>query len=468
MRSTIARPEDLQGLKATVMGLGLNGGGVASARFLAQRGAIVTVTDMKGEVDLADSIAALEGLPIRYVLGKHELDDFRSADLVVKNPAVRSGSPYLLAARTIETDISLFLRLSPSPVIAVTGSKGKSSVSTAIHHILSTSGHTSFLGGNIALSPLTFLESCGPRDPVVLELSSWQLADLKGLGILKPRIAVITSVMPDHMNRYSSMEDYVADKRLIYADQGPSCFTICNSDDGWGRSFASETRGTVLWYSNAFSGLPGAWLGPLPSRLGFYSPVADDLTAEVILPASILVPGEHQRKNVLAASLACRAFGIPASAIIKGAASFPGVEHRLECFAIKNGISWYNDSAATIPQAVCAALESFRGPVVLITGGTDKNLDFEATRAAYSQAKILILLAGTGTDKLKSILEKDHLPFVGPFDDLVLAVEQAIALSAPGDTVILSPGCASFGMFANEFDRGRKFKEMVLAHLSQF
>ena len=176
LRSTIACPEDLRGLKATVMGLGLNGGGLASARFLAERGAIVTVTDMKDEAALADSLSALEGLPIRFVLGRHELDDFRSADMVVKNPAVRPGSPFLLAAKTVETDISLFLRLSPSPVIAVTGSKGKSSVASAIHHILSKSGLPVFLGGNITVSPLTFLDRCGSEDPVVLELSSWQLA----------------------------------------------------------------------------------------------------------------------------------------------------------------------------------------------------------------------------------------------------------------------------------------------------
>ena len=228
LRSTIARIEDLRGKKATVMGLGLNGGGLASARFLAECGASVTVTDMKSASDLKDSIAALSGLPIRFVLGKHEFDDFAQADLVVKNPAVRPDSPYLLASRAIETDISLFLRFAASPIIAVTGSKGKSSVSSAIHHVLSSSGRTAFLGGNITVSPLSFLGRCTRDTPVVLELSSWQLADMRGLGVLKPEIAVVTNIMPDHMNRYNSMEEYVADKRLIYADQDRGCHTICN------------------------------------------------------------------------------------------------------------------------------------------------------------------------------------------------------------------------------------------------
>lgn len=463
MITTITRIEDLRGLKATVMGLGLNGGGLACARFLAKSGAIVTVTDMKDAAALSDSIAALDGLPIRYVLGKHELEDFSGADLVVKNPAVRPDSPYLLAAKSIETDISLFLRFTPSPIIAVTGSKGKSSVSSAIHHVLVSSGLTSFLGGNITVSPLGFLDRCEPNTPVVLELSSWQLADIRDLGVLKPRIAVLTSIMPDHMNRYSSMEEYVADKRLIYADQDKNCFTICNADDGWGKSFAAETRGQVLWYSGTGICFPGAWLEPDSPHRGFFTSTENESESTEILPAKLLVPGEHQRKNMLSAALACYAYGLDAAVISHHIASFSGVEHRLERFAEKDGIAWYNDSAATIPQAVAAALNSFSGPVILITGGTDKNIDFSSIHSIYSKAKRIILLAGTGTDKLIPLLKEDKVDFLGPYDDLTIAIQEAIKQAKPSDTIILSPGCASFGMFLHEFDRGKKFKEKVIA-----
>jgi len=457
----ITRTEDLRGLKTTVMGLGLNGGGLASARFLAERGAVVTVTDMKDEAALAASIAALEGLPIRYVLGRHEMEDFSTADLVVKNPAVRPDSPYIQVARAVETDISLFLRFSPSPVIAVTGSKGKSSASSAIFHALSTSGHEAFLGGNITISPLGFIDRCRPETPVVLELSSWQLADMKGLGVLKPRIALLTSIMPDHMNRYASMEEYVDDKRLIYSDQDGGCHTICNRDDPWGSSFARETRGQVRWYSGAESGIEGAWLegGSLPR--GICSIQENGHRVEEILPRELLVPGRHQRLNLLAAALACRLYGLGAESTAAAMATFPGVEHRLERFALKNGVAWYNDSAATIPQAVAAALDSFDSPVILITGGTDKNLDFEPVKESFSKAKLIILLAGTGTDKLIPVLKARGLSFEGPFDELGLAVRAACAGSRPGDTVVLSPGCASFGMFIHEFDRGKRFKEVV-------
>ncbi len=449
------------------MGLGLNGGGLASARFLAESGASVTVTDMKERASLTESIAALSDLPIRYVLGRHELSDFTEADLVVKNPAVRPDSSYILAAHSVETDISLFLRFVASPIIAVTGSKGKSSVSSAIHHVLSTSGLTAFLGGNITVSPLSFIRRCGHDTPVVLELSSWQLADMRGLGVLKPRIALLTSIMPDHMNRYGTMEEYVADKRLIYADQDRNCFTICNADDDWGGSFASETRGQVLWYSEKPLpfGKPGAWLESDHPRRGLYSQNGDPATAEAILAPTLKVPGEHQRKNLLSAALACRAFGVDAENIAKALSSFSGVEHRLERFVEKNGIQWYNDSAATIPQAVEAALNSFESPVILITGGTDKNIDFEPVRTIYAKAKMTILLSGTGTDKLKPLLERENVAFQGPYSDLKLAIMRALAFASPGDVVLLSPGCSSFGMFLHEFDRGRKFKETVLSLL---
>lgn len=455
MRPQISKLEDIKGLRVTVMGLGLNGGGLASARFLAEQGARVTVTDMKTEAELAEPLSLLKGLPIRYVLGRHELDDFQNAELVVKNPAVRPDSPYLLSAPAVESDISLFLRLSQAPVLAVTGSKGKSTAATALYHVLEESGLRAFLGGNITVSPLNFLSQTTEDTPVVLELSSWQLADLRGLGVLKPRIALMTSMMPDHMNRYRSMEEYMADKRLIYADQDANCFTVLNREDIWSPLFAAETSGTVRYYADSpETGRQGAWL---EGKRGLFASTAE-AAPEEILPAELLVPGQHQRKNLLGAALSLRLFGLSAEEIRSAMGSFRGVEHRLEAFAEKDGIRWYNDSAATIPQAVAAALQSFEDPIVLITGGTDKNLDFKPVREAYKKAKALILLAGSGSEKLRSILDEEGLVYAGPYEDLDAAVREAALRASPGDIVLLSPGCTSFGMFLHEFDRGKKFK----------
>ena len=456
--------QDMAGMKVVVMGLGLHGGGLESARFFCDKGAIVTVTDLRDETTLKPSIKALEGRAVRYVLGRHELEDFRTADIVIKNPAVSRTSPYLAAAKAIETDISVFLRYSKSPVVAVTGSKGKSSTASAIHFGFTHAGVHSLLGGNITVSPLSFLDDTDAGRPVVLELSSWQLADMRGLGVLKPEVAVITAIMPDHMNYYSSMEEYVADKRLIYADQDSTDVTICDRDSDWGRSFASETKAKVLWYSGKTHGEEGAWLetGVRSFRGGFRRSMKNGKAViEEILPPSLLIPGIHMRKNLLAAGLALGAMGIEPSTISSAMANFPGVEHRLEFFAESAGVKWYNDSAATIPYAVDAALSSFDQPVVLITGGTDKNIDFEPLKTAYAKASAIVLLAGTGTEKLIPLLREQRIGWRGPYDNLGQAVRAAGEIARPGMAVVLSPGCASFGMFLHEFDRGKKFKEAV-------
>lgn len=455
-------------MKVTIMGLGLHGGGLASAQFFCDKGAVVTVTDLRDEATLAPSLAALCSRNIRYVLGRHELGDFADADVVIKNPAVRRTSPFLAAAKSIETDISVFLRYSKSPIVAVTGSKGKSSTVSAIHYGFLKAGVGALLGGNITVSPLGFLDKTGKDVPVVLELSSWQLADMRGLGVLKPKVAVLTAIMPDHMNYYGSMEEYVADKRLIYADQDSTDTTICDFDSSWGRSFASETKGKVLWYAEKRIEGEGAWLEVTrDGRIeGLHrSIVNDEVRLEEILPAELSVPGIHMRKNLLAAGLALRSMGLDAQTVSRSMSTFPGVEHRLEFFAEARKVKWYNDSAATIPYAVDAALSSFSLPVVLITGGTDKNIDFEPVKKAYAKAAAIILLSGTGTDKLIPLLREQNLAFVGPYDNLAMAVEAADKIAQPGSAVLLSPGCASFGMFLHEFDRGKKFKEAVRSYL---
>lgn len=457
--------EQYDGKRVVVMGLGLNGGGLESARFLANRGAIVTVTDLRDEKVLAPSIEKLEGLPLRYVLGKHEIADFADADFVVKNPAVRPDSPFLQAAKRIETDLSMFLAACPAPIIAVTGSKGKSSTSSALSWGLNRSGYKAFLGGNITVSPLSFVDEVGAGDVVVLELSSWQLGDLKGRrradgrALLKPRVAVLTTIMPDHLDRYGTMEAYVADKRVIYQGQDAGDATVCAAD-AWGLSFASETPARPLLYAyDEKTAGAAAWIAGTDGA-GFARLSADAEAVEIV-PALVSTPGRHQKRNLLSAALALLDFGAAPEKIREAMGTFPGIEHRLEFFHEARGVRYYNDSAATIPEAAAAALEAFAEPTVIVTGGTDKQLDFTPMAAAAKRAKAVILLAGTGSAKLAPLLDAAGIPYQGPFDVLDNAVAAAAAKAAPGDAVVLSPGCTSFGMFLNEFDRGRKWKEAV-------
>jgi UDP-N-acetylmuramoylalanine--D-glutamate ligase len=303
---------------------------------------------------------------------------------------------------------------------------------------------------------------------VILELSSWQLADLRGLGVLKPKVAILTAIMPDHMNYYASMEEYVADKRVIYSEQDSGDVTICDLDSPWGRSFAGETRAKVLWYADSPHREAGGWLdknqgGEVEGfAQGEWILPGGLLTKPTrILPPDLLVPGHHMRKNLLAAGLGLLALGLEPRSIEKALSRFPGVEHRLEFFHEEGGVRWYNDSASTIPQAVTAALESFFAPIVLITGGTDKNIDFSAVAEKYAKAAHIVLLSGSGTEKLMPLLAARGLAWSGPFSDLDSAVAQARILAKPGSVVLFSPGCTSFGMFLHEFDRGKKFKACV-------
>ncbi len=465
------------GVRVVVMGLGLHGGGLEAARYLAISGAEVTVTDLRDEKTLAPSIAKLEGLPLRYVLGRHEMDDFSSADMVVKNPAVRPDSPFLAAARRIETDLSIFLDACPARICAITGSKGKSGTSSAIYWVLRRAGRRAFLGGNITVSPLAFLEGLLPGDEVVLELSSWQLGDLRGrlrsdgTPLLKPRVAVITAIMSDHQDRYGSMEAYVADKRLIYAGQDQADATIVENDP-WGRSFAAETRGRVLFYSASPlpPGMAGGWLEPGNACRGMalvQGTASSDRIPVELVPSRVLTPGSHQKKNLLAASLALLELGLDAQAIRTGLESYPGIEHRLEFFHEAKGVRYYNDSAATIPEAAAAAIDAFETPPILVTGGTDKALDFTPLALAAKRAKNIILLAGTGSAKLATLLDATGVDYQGPFDRLETAVRTAVAAARPGDLVVLSPGCTSFGMFLNEFDRGTKWKKAITEATAQ-
>lgn len=466
---------DIPGMCVTIMGLGLHGGGLESARFFYDKGAKVTVTDLRDETILRPSIEALGSRSIRYVLGRHEISDFSSADIVIKNPAVRKDSPYLAAARQIESDISVFLRFSHSPLIAVTGSKGKSSTASAVYFGLKHAGIKALLGGNITVSPLSFIEETAPDRPVVLELSSWQLADLKGKSVLKPKVSILTTIMPDHMNYYHSMEEYVADKRVIYQEQDKTDFTLCDFDSEWGKSFASETSATVLWYSgmawqkeNSFS--RGAWLSADENeKIHGYCRYENQVDGqfEEILPPDLRVKGDHMRKNLLAAGLALKVMGLDATTISQMMGEFPGVEHRLEFFAEWNGIKWYNDSAATIPDAVAAAVGSFSESVVLIAGGTDKNIDFSPIQRAFEKASAIVLLKGSGTEKMLPVAKAAGKPYEGPFDTLRDAIAAAAMKAKPGMAVVLSPGCASFGMFLHEFDRGEKFKTAVKDYLKE-
>ena len=366
----------------------------------------------------------------------------------------------------IETDLSIFLHFTKAPIIAVTGSKGKSSTVSAIHYGLTQAGFQTFLGGNITVSPLTFLDKTSERTPVVLELSSWQLSDLRGRKLLKPYISLITKIVPDHQNWYGNMESYVADKKLIYADQDSSCFSIFTADDSWGEIFASESKAQILRYSS-FSNTNVEENSK--NAYGFLDKNDKGWIQNKLVLDETLVPGHHMRENLLNAGIVMSLMKVPQEEICKILSTYKGIHHRLEYFyewtnSKNQKIKFYNDSAATVPEASAAAISSFEKNVFALCGGTDKELDFLPLAENAHKATKLFLLAGTGTDKLLPMLKEKNIHFFGPYgslQDLLAEVKTELNNFDQEAVVVFSPGATSFGMFNNEFDRGEKFKKAV-------
>lgn len=450
--------------RITIMGLGLHGGGAATARYLHSQGAELTVTDLRSPEQLRPSIEALSGIPIRYVLGQHNTADFRDADFVVKNPGVPRSSPFLQAARRVETDISLFLRAAPNPLLCVTGTKGKSTTATALHHVLLRDYPDAALGGNITVSPLAFINTLAAKAPVVLELSSFQLGDLEfagALGLLQPQIGILTTIMPDHLDYYSNMQAYLHDKELLLQSISPEGWTVIACGNEYLERFLAKTSSRVC-VSNPPSGAvlrtPDA-VCYLAGEQGYLQ--QGELPAEKVLHTSPL-PGAHARGNLLAAGSAARLYGVSAATAADALCSFPGVAHRMEYICEFRGVRYYNDSAATIAEAAVASVEAFSAPVHLIAGGSDKQLSPAAFSRIGDAAAGVYLLAGSASDAIRTQLVSGGTPVHGPYDSLRAAFDAAAHAASPGDIVILSPGCASFGMFLNEFDRGNTFRAMVL------
>lgn len=452
---------DLRGMRATVMGLGLHGGGLAAAQFLARNGARVTVTDRRPRAALQSTLEQLDG-SVRVVLGGHEPADFTHADLVIKNPAVASDSPFLAAARNagvpIETDISLFRRLHPAtPLLAVTGSKGKSTTAAALHHALRQWHPAARLGGNITTSPLAFAAALGADTPVVLELSSWQLGDLPDPALLRARVAVLTNILPDHQDRYRSLRAYARDKLRLFAGQRGADYAILGSGTARWLEQPPAARQWHVAEGTLPPGTGGAVLAGDRAWLRMSGHERRPLVAERQLR------GRHNLLNLAAAALAAAAFvGLGERArVARSLAAFSGLEHRLETVARWRGIHFVNDSAATMPHATAAALAALPRPVTLIAGGNDKQLDFGVLTAALAPVTAAVLLAGTASAKLGAALAAGAVAAHGPFPRLDAALRAAVAATPDGGTVLFSPAATSFGMFAHEFDRGRAFKRAV-------
>jgi UDP-N-acetylmuramoylalanine--D-glutamate ligase len=458
--------EDLIGMKATVMGLGLFGGGAGVVRFLAERGARVTVTDLRPAEKLAKGLALIEGLDVRLALGAHRDEDFAGADLVVANPAVALDSPFLEIARAhdvpVRTEITLMLERLPSKrILGITGSNGKTTTSHLAYHMLKAAGERAWLGGNVGGSLLTRLAEIGPDDPVVLELSSFQLewTSLQGLG---PDVAVLTNLTPNHLDRHKTFDRYAAAKGGIFARAGAA---VINADDPESMERFKSLKIPAVRFSSSARVEEGLFIenGSIVERF-------DGEERPLLRTDAVRLPGRFNLENIMAALAGIRLVlgtgSIPEEALLK-AAEFEGVPHRLEIVASKAGVRYINDSIATTPESCQAAIEAVEGNIHLIAGGYDKGLSLNSLAdALVKRVSSVFLLGETGEALHSAILARAageglEAPALYPADSLEEAVKKAAREAKPGDLVLLSPGFASFDQFLNFEERGDCFRRSV-------
>jgi len=417
------------------MGLGRFGGGLGVTRWLAGQGAIVTVTDSASADDLADSVAALNGLDIALHLGGHDEADFTGCDVLVVNPAIPFDSPLVVAAKgagaEITTEINLFLQRCPCPVIGVTGSAGKSTTTGMLGAILARTRPT-HVGGNIGRSLLEELPAITPDNVVVLELSSFQLFYLP-LIETSPHVAVVTNLSANHLDRHGDMTHYAESKKNIFRFQKPGDMVILNRDD-----------------------VVAEWASEAPADAGLFS--ADDE------PFDLAIPGRHNQANAQAAWRAAERAGVARNVAAEALATFESLPHRLQLVADRDGVRFYNDSKSTTPEGALAALDSFppRSAIVIV-GGYDKGSEMTALCAALARrAKAVVATGATGQAVAKGVAKASSqarsIVYEESFPDAVAAAEH---LAQPGDVVLLSPGCASYDQFANYEQRGDTFTQLV-------
>lgn len=456
---------DYRDQRILVMGLGSFGGGSGVVRFLASRGAKVTVTDTRPADKLSDALGELADIPsIEFKLGGHEVVDFQQSDLVVANPAVRRDNPYLLAAQgagvPITSEMNLFWQWNPAPVVAVTGSNGKSTTTALIHSILKNSGRTAWLGGNIGVSLLPEIERIQPNDVVVLELSSFQLTDLDRLQV-SPAISVITNFSANHLDWHDTLEHYRWAKQTMLRWQKPTDTAVLNAEDTDVSSWSVRGERLLFGIGDCAHTVQFGVFSGLDRRARVHFQNRDD---ELPLCAWLKLPGRHNLANALAACCAALRAGASIDAIREGITNYQPLPHRLQWIADVDGRSFYNDSLATTPESAIVGLQAFERPVILLAGGYDKQVDLTDMGKEIARRAKGVALMGQTSAALRKIINSEigHSCLVSPeLRSFREAFDWAVSESSSEDVILLSPGCASYDWFRNFADRGSQFEEFV-------
>ena len=465
-RSSIPKLPKLRGQAVTVLGLARSG--VAATRLLQAVGAHVTIADEKNQGDLSAYLGHLDPQNLRVCVGQQFDDAFQEPDLIVVSPGVPTDHPRLTEARRRGVQIVGELELASwflgAPVIAVTGTNGKSTTVRLIGEILQESGKQAFVGGNIGVplceAALTNVQSMSdsegvvpPYDLVVVEVSSFQL---ETIAQFRPWIAVLLNITPDHMDRYSSFTQYQEAKRRIFENQNPEDYSLVNVDDPLVVEMAGGTSASVVGLSLENVLEQGVYLdhSAIQARIR-------GVECTVVEHSQIRLRGRHNLANVLAAVAVGLLSDCPVEAIRSVVSRFSGIEHAIEFVRERNGVLFYNDSKGTNVGATLKAIESFNEPIFLILGGKDKGGDFSRLREPIQRKVREVIVIGESASHIYEVL-KDVTP-ICIAESLSEAVRLAVRKATSGEIVLLSPSCASFDMFQNYEERGQQFKKVVNA-----
>jgi UDP-N-acetylmuramoylalanine--D-glutamate ligase len=469
INDTAVAVDDLKGKRVTIVGLGKGRTSQGLAEFLARSGASITITDTRGAEELREGLDRLGELPVSLRLGVADDDALVAADYVFLIPGIPPTVSTVVRAEglgiPILTEIGLFFRLCPAPIVGITGTKGKTTTTTMIGRILARGERPVIVAGNIGEAIIQRLPEITPEHWVVLELSSFQLETLRQ----SPHVAVVTNVSEDHIDWHGSTEAYVRAKRSIVAWQRHDDWAVLNLDDPTVVAMQTGADGQLFPFSLAQRLRRGAFLD---GDTLVVSHGGDRL--RLLSRHELRVPGRHNVANALAAAAVGVLAGIPPVAIADELRTFEGVPHRQEAVAESDGVLYVNNSQGTTPDSTITAIETYERPVVVILGGVAKGASF--TRLAeivQRRARGAVLIGQAAPDIAAALADAAHLRDGTPLPtaraaSLREAVERARGLARTGDVVLLSPACASFDMFKDMADRGDQFRALVreLTHAS--
>lgn len=449
--------EGLRGQSVAVIGAGVSN--MPLIGLLRQQGVAVTVHDKKTAEGLGAQYDALQALGVSFELGERYLDCLPE-DVIFRTPGVHPDHPALCAARgrggLVTSEMELFFELCPCPIIGITGSDGKTTTTTLVYEMLKRAGHNVHLGGNIGRPLLPEVDEIAPDHLAVVELSSFQLMDMRR----SPAVAAVTNLTPNHLDYHGTFEEYVEAKTSIFRFQQPGARLVLNWDDPETHRLTLPPTASVVWTSKTEPPRDGVYLRPD----GMVCAARDGESRDLLPQSEIRIPGAHNVYNFMMAAAIVNGWASDAD-ICAVARAFGGVEHRIEFVREKDGVRYYNDSIASSPTRTMAGLASFAQKLILIAGGYDKHLDYGVLGGPICEHVKTLVLTGATAPKIRACVEQadGQRPSILEAADLAEAVRQAAQAAQPGDVVILSPASASFDCFRNFMERGDRFKELVNA-----